>query len=877
MAKRGLEPRSSESQFHALNHYTTLALNWPPVEKILLDLEYLLLSCGHCSSFSVVCEFDQQTVHPFFHVIYEKIKQDWPQDRALGDPLVTGCHPDDSLLMVIFCFRYDEFQFPSTQPGMANALDDESCSLKHLGGTSLSRFPKVNRPAKMTRCCSFLLFIMALALACVHGEDFSRSTSSSNIHKRMKREWIWNNMHIDENLNKSLPHIFGKIKSTIKNPNAMYVIKGEGAGTVFRVDDRTGDVSATERLDREKKAEYELTALILDRTNQNHLEEPSKFRVVVQDVNDNAPIFEQRVFNGSVAEMSPVGTSVTTVTAVDADDPTLTGHADIFYKVIQGEKYFSIDKYGKISTAVPNLDREQNATYVIVIEAMDGQGLRSEDLGTARVCIRLIDINDNFPTFKRNTSYFEVPENVRINGEVGRLEVEDIDEPENRDTKYSFVRGSYHDTFKIEPNRYTNEGIIRLKKPLDFEKISSYQFIVEATDATIHHAHSKKKGPKSLAKVNIKVLDIDEPPVFHQSSYTFRVQEESDIKKTIGCVSATDPDKAKREIRLVIKSSEPSHFPDHCLWPFGDKIVAYHDLADPLGIHNPSNNIIAPIIFMRMCECRQTHAAATSMAASSTSQRGHTRPRRAPPAGPGDGVRAVHDRAGHGGALRSQSRGNGQEGTAPQAGNTDPRCKKRFRPPPASRRSRASECRQTHAAATSTAASSTGQRGHTRCWRAPPAGPGDRARAVRDGVGLGGALRSQSRGNGQEGTAPQAGNTDPRCKKRFRPPPASRRSRASECRQMHAAATLTAASSTGQRGRTRRRRAPPPSLGDRARAVHDRAGHGGALRSQSRGNGRGRRPKGRRPKGGDQRGRRRLGYRSGGREGGWAGHGLLLK
>ncbi|KAF7253258.1 U1 small nuclear ribonucleoprotein C [Varanus komodoensis] len=57
--------------------------------QILLDLEYLLLSCGHCSSFSIICEFDQQTVHPFFHVIDKKIKQDQPQGRALGDP---ACH-----------------------------------------------------------------------------------------------------------------------------------------------------------------------------------------------------------------------------------------------------------------------------------------------------------------------------------------------------------------------------------------------------------------------------------------------------------------------------------------------------------------------------------------------------------------------------------------------------------------------------------------------------------------------------------------------------------------------------------------------------------------------------------------------------------------
>ncbi|KAF7236311.1 hypothetical protein EYD10_16933 [Varanus komodoensis] len=62
----------------------------PPYSvQILLDLEYQLLTCGHCSSFSVICEFDQQTVHLFFHVVDEKIEQDWPQDRALEDP---ACH-----------------------------------------------------------------------------------------------------------------------------------------------------------------------------------------------------------------------------------------------------------------------------------------------------------------------------------------------------------------------------------------------------------------------------------------------------------------------------------------------------------------------------------------------------------------------------------------------------------------------------------------------------------------------------------------------------------------------------------------------------------------------------------------------------------------
>ncbi|XP_063168803.1 cadherin-5 [Candoia aspera] len=408
----------------------------------------------------------------------------------------------------------------------------------------------------MASCSPFLLlFILMLTSSGVYGNHSSKSVMNDSFHRRMKREWIWNKMHISEEQNGTLPHHVGKITSTVQNPNAKYVLKGEGAGTLFRVDEFTGDVSVSETLDREKKAEYELTALIFNRLTNHQLEEPSKFRIIVHDINDNAPVFVQKVFNGSVAEMSPLGTSVTKVTAVDSDDPTLHGHADVFYEVTDGKNYFRIDNSGTIYTAVPDLDREQKATYTIRVKARDGKGLHAEELGTATVVIKLIDINDNFPTFKQKNFTFEVPENVSLNGEVGRLKVEDIDEPENRNTKYIFRQGHYQDTFKIIANRYTNEGIIQPTKPLDFEKIPMYKFVVEATDANINYAYSMRKSPESIASVIIKVIDVDEPPVFTQTSYTFTVQEDSEIKISLGCISASDPDKAKRKISYRILRS----------------------------------------------------------------------------------------------------------------------------------------------------------------------------------------------------------------------------------------------------------------------------------------------------------------------------------
>ncbi|NXU22399.1 CADH5 protein, partial [Thalassarche chlororhynchos] len=196
-----------------------------------------------------------------------------------------------------------------------------------------------------------LILLFSLFLAPAFADKESQKTnqnfSSNNAsHKRLKRDWIWNQMHIKEEIDTPLPHHVGKITSSVRNNNAKYIIEGEYANTIFKVEETSGDVYAFERLDREKKAEYELTALIIDRRNNQSLEPPSKFIIKVYDINDNVPVFVQKVFNGSVPEMSPVGTSVTKVTAVDADDPTVTGHATVTYQVIKGDEYFTVDDSG---------------------------------------------------------------------------------------------------------------------------------------------------------------------------------------------------------------------------------------------------------------------------------------------------------------------------------------------------------------------------------------------------------------------------------------------------------------------------------------------------------------------------------------------------
>lgn len=78
-------------------------------------------------------------------------------------------------------------------------------------------------------------------------------------------------------------------------------------GSIFIIDELTGDIHATKRLDREEKAFYTLRAQARERLSNDLLEPESEFVIKVQDINDSEPKFLEGPYIGSVAELSPVG------------------------------------------------------------------------------------------------------------------------------------------------------------------------------------------------------------------------------------------------------------------------------------------------------------------------------------------------------------------------------------------------------------------------------------------------------------------------------------------------------------------------------------------------------------------------------------------
>ncbi|XP_051006951.1 cadherin-12 [Acomys russatus] len=383
--------------------------------------------------------------------------------------------------------------------------------------------------------------------------------------QRVKRGWVWNQFFVLEEYMGSEPQYVGKLHSDLDKGEGTvkYTLSGDGAGTVFTIDETTGDIHAIRSLDREEKPFYTLRAQAVDIETRKPLEPESEFIIKVQDINDNEPKFLDGPYVASVPEMSPVGAYVLQVKATDADDPTYGNSARVVYSILQGQPYFSIDpKTGVIRTALPNMDREVKEEYQVLIQAKDMGGQLGGLAGTTVVNITLTDVNDNPPRFPKSIFHLKVPESSPIGSAIGRIRAVDPDFGKNAEIEYNIVPGDGGNLFDIVTDEDTQEGIIKLKKPLDFETKKAYTFKVEASNVHLDHRFHSAGPFKDTATVKISVLDVDEPPVFSKPLYTMEVYEDTPVGTIIGAVTAQDLDVGSSAVRYFIdwKSDGDSYF-----------------------------------------------------------------------------------------------------------------------------------------------------------------------------------------------------------------------------------------------------------------------------------------------------------------------------
>ncbi|XP_068092837.1 cadherin-9-like [Hyperolius riggenbachi] len=372
---------------------------------------------------------------------------------------------------------------------------------------------------------------------------------------RAKRGWMWNQFFLLEEYTGSDAQYVGKLYTDHDkgDGNLKYILSGDGAGSMFVIDENTGDIQAVKRLDREEKSIYTLRAKAIDRKTGRQVEPESEFIIKIHDINDNEPKFTQDIYTATVPEMSEVGTSVIQVTAIDADDPSYGNSAKIVYSIIQGQPYFSVDPdTGVIKTALPDMSRENREHYQVVIQAKDMGGQMGGLSGTTTVNITLTDVNDNPPRFPQSIYQFISLESVAVGTAIGRIKANDEDVGQNAEIKYSIVDIEAKDCFEIFTDQNTQDGIITVKKLLDFESHGMHTFEVEASNTFEDPRFSHLRSFKDTAIVKIMLQDVDEAPVFNKPFYVFEVNEDVKEGSIIGHVSAQDPDSKKNSVKYSI-------------------------------------------------------------------------------------------------------------------------------------------------------------------------------------------------------------------------------------------------------------------------------------------------------------------------------------
>lgn len=386
-----------------------------------------------------------------------------------------------------------------------------------------------------------------------HLRDANRKYQSPH---RVKRGWVWKQFFVFEELEVTQRVYVGQLKSDADKQDGSYkyVLTGDGAGELFTIDEHTGDIHVIKKLDREEKASYTLRAQAINRYTNLPMEPESEFIIKVQDINDNAPQFLQGPYIASVPEMSAEGTSVIQVTATDLDDPSYGNNARLIYSLLNGQPYFSVEPKTGIIRLSSQTDREAQEQYYVIIQAKDMVGQMGGLSATATVTINLSDINDNGPKFQQKLYHLSVLESAPLGSYVGRIMADDSDIGENAEMNYIFEEGDGLNFFDIFTDNSTQEGIITLKKAVNYESKRKYNVRVKAINR-----HTDERFPfEDIATVKISVDDADEPPFFIAPEYVMEIPEGASPGSYVGAVSARDQDNANSPIRYSIVRSRHS-------------------------------------------------------------------------------------------------------------------------------------------------------------------------------------------------------------------------------------------------------------------------------------------------------------------------------
>ncbi|XP_051869380.1 protocadherin-10-like [Pristis pectinata] len=298
----------------------------------------------------------------------------------------------------------------------------------------------------------------------------------------------------------------------------------------------TGVLFVSGRIDREQIcAESTSCNLAFQIILENPLEMYSS-EVEILDINDNSPSFPENAIVLEMAESIAPGSRFPLESALDPD----VGTNAVNKYIISTNEHFGLEihvRKGAITTAEllleKSLDREQQATFQLVLTAVDGGNPPRS--GTTQINISLLDINDNAPVFDNEVYIARLEENAPLGALVTKIKAVDLDQGTNAELKYSFVNvvpRKVRELFSLDPET----GEIKVQEQLDFEDKNSYELDVQAVDNGL-------PAITGLSKVLINVIDVnDNAPEITVTSLSDKVPEDAAPGTVVALIGVTDRD-----------------------------------------------------------------------------------------------------------------------------------------------------------------------------------------------------------------------------------------------------------------------------------------------------------------------------------------------
>uniref|UniRef100_A0A4W6ED21 Cadherin domain-containing protein n=1 Tax=Lates calcarifer TaxID=8187 RepID=A0A4W6ED21_LATCA len=314
------------------------------------------------------------------------------------------------------------------------------------------------------------------------------------------------------------------LQSYILKPSDNFVLKlhSQADGT------KNVEMVLQKPLDKEKN-EFIYLVLTAADGGEPQMSGTMQILITVLDVNDNAPVFSQPIYKGTVAENAAKGTIVTTVSASDADHGL---NGKIMYLITNTlddvRHMFKVNEDNGEVRLIGRLDYEKKRNYQINVRARDNGGLTD----SCKVIVDLVDINDNEPTIKIMSKTTTISESADSNTVVTMINIQDPDSGENGKVQ-CYINDNIPFILKSTSSHFYS---LVTDSDLDRETASEYNITVTCSDEGVPSLSSSVTLTLQISDVN------DNAPVFERSSYEAYIVENNTPGLSIFTVRARDTD-----------------------------------------------------------------------------------------------------------------------------------------------------------------------------------------------------------------------------------------------------------------------------------------------------------------------------------------------